>query len=573
MANPQTTFRNTHFHTGSFFARKRDVVYKNTLPYQLNVLKSTGRYDAFRLKWNPIYEEEPTVWPVPNHLFWDSDVAKWIEGTCYFLEEREDPKLRAAVDELVEMIRNAQQPDGYLNIHFTVVEPEKRFSNLRDSHELYNAGHLIESALAHNSLYQNDRLLEPVLKYVDLLFKTFGPASEQKHGYPGHPEIELALLRLYQKTKDLKHYDLAKYFLDERGNPKGENGRHYYDVEAERRGEEPHARPIYYPKPKSYWYQQAHAPIIDQQTIEGHSVRATYLLAALADLVRLDNGKNAKAYTDTLHRLWRNMVEKKMYLTGGIGAMELWEGFGIDYFLPQGTDEGGCYAETCAAIGVMMLAERLLQVSLLCGQVDNLLMSWQKVDLNGQCADIMELCLYNAFLTGMSADGKCFTYVNQLASSDSHISKREEWFQCACCPPNVTRLLGQLGGYFWSVQMDNQQDIAINVHMYGSATLNVPTKDGAVELTQESNWPWDGEIAISIKKPSDLKMTLRLRIPLYASTWELLPSLSNVVPKNGYLTIPSDYLIKNPSFNLSISLKPRFLSPHPYTNQPVIALA
>lgn len=195
------------------------------------------------------------------------------------------------------------------------------------------------------------------------MHKTFGPGSEQKHGYPGHPEIELALLRLFEKTRDHRHFDLARYFVEERGNPKGQDGRHYYDVEAEARGDREHERPVYWPTERCHWYYQAHLPIIEQTTVEGHSVRAMYLLAAVADLVRLESPENAKPKREALERLWSNMVDKKMYLTGGIGAHKQWEGFGIDYFLPSGTDEGGCYAETCASIGVMMLAERLLQAS------------------------------------------------------------------------------------------------------------------------------------------------------------------------------------------------------------------
>jgi hypothetical protein len=216
--------------------------------------------------------------------------------------------------------------------------------------------------VAHEHLYGNNRLLEPIVKYVDLLDKIFGPCDHQRHGYPGHPEIEFALLRLYSVTQNQKHFDLAKYFIEERGNPTGQNGKHYYDVEAEERGERFYERPKYFPLPRSYWYQQAHKPILEQETIEGHSVRAMYLLTAVADLMNKSKGKQGKGYSEALHRLWSNMVEKKMYLTGGIGAMDAWEGFGIDYFLPQSTDEGGCYAETCAGIGVMMLAERLLQV-------------------------------------------------------------------------------------------------------------------------------------------------------------------------------------------------------------------
>lgn len=202
-----------------------------------------------------------------------------------------------------------------------------------------------------------------MLKYVKLLCAVFGPRQGQIPGYPGHPEIELALLRLYHRTKNPQHLDLARFFITERGNPKGCFGRHFYDVEAERRADEANKLPDAYPEQRSFWYQQAHAPIVEQQSIEGHSVRAMYLLTAVADLILLESPCQNTRLGTALHRLWDNMVSRKMYVTGGIGAIKKWEGFGIDYFLPQGTDDGGCYSETCAAIGVMMLADRLLRVS------------------------------------------------------------------------------------------------------------------------------------------------------------------------------------------------------------------
>lgn len=331
-----------------------------TLQYQLDVLKQTGRYDAFKLQWHPVYDKPPKVFPIPDHLFWDSDVAKWIEGACYFLQQQSIPNIAEAVHELVEMIRKAQQPDGYINIHYTVVEPGKRFTNLNHMHELYNCGHLVEAALAHHALYDNDRLLAPITAYVDLLCKTFGPEPGQIHGYPGHPEIELALIRLYERTGVDRYLSLARYLIAERGNPTGCDGKHFFEVEAANRGGDPNSRPEYYPEVFCPWYHQAQAPIAEQDTIEGHCVRAMYLLVSVADLVRIEQGHaGLEAAT---YRLWNNMVSKKMYSTGGIGAIKELEGFGLDYFLPQGTDEGGCYSETCAAIGVMMLAQRLLQV-------------------------------------------------------------------------------------------------------------------------------------------------------------------------------------------------------------------
>ncbi|KAF2227258.1 hypothetical protein BDZ85DRAFT_277165 [Elsinoe ampelina] len=554
MAQPQVSFLQTKLKPGSFLDRKREAVRKNTLLYQLDVLKKTGRYDAFKLEWQDVYKDEPDHWPVPNHLFWDSDVGKWIEAAVYFIHDQKNETIEKAIHELVGMIRSAQQDDGYLNIHFTVVAPKERFTNFRDLHELYNAGHLIEAAVAHHDLYGNDELLEPLVKYVDLFCKTLGPGKDQKHGYPGHPEIEIALIRLYEVTKDSKHLELAQYFIDERGNPQGQDGKHFYTVEAEARGERPYERPNYYPQPKSYWYNTAHKPILEQDSVEGHSVRSMYLLTAVA---ALDKYRQREDYRDALSRLWNNMVDKKMYLTGGIGAMKQWEGFGIDYFLPHSTDEGGCYSETCAAIGVMMLAERMLQI-----------------DLDSKYADVLELCLYNSMLCGMSVDGKRFTYVNQLASSDADPDQKAAWFTCACCPPNVSRTLGFVAGYLTTTSKDDEKKTAqINVHVpaAGVTSLNVGGKK--VELEVDSNWPWDGSVKFSLKA-SDIKTGIAVRIPEWASSsYKISPSADSSKVEKGYLHLNSDFTASNSSFTIDFPMTPRFVAPHPFTNQNVVALA
>ncbi|KAJ5827742.1 Six-hairpin glycosidase [Penicillium robsamsonii] len=554
MEYPQESFVATTFAPKSFWARRREVVRTQTLRHQLQMLRTTGRYDAFKLQWHPSYSDPPTMWPVPNHQFWDSDIGKWIESACYLLMDHYDEDIDDAVRELVQMIQTAQHPDGYLNIHYSVVEPGKRFTNLRDMHELYNAGHLIEGALAHRLYYKNDDMLSPMLKYVDLLAETFGGQDAQIPGYPGHPEIELALLRLYKVTSNEKHLKLAQFFIEERGNPTGgREGRHYYDVESEARGENKRTLPVYFPAARSYWYQQAHVPIAEQETIEGHSVRAMYLLTAVADLVRISkpDSQVGATFLPVVNRLWSNMVEKRSYVTGGIGAIKQWEGFGIDYFLPQGTDEGGCYSETCAAIGVMMLAERQLQI-----------------ELDSHYADVMELCLYNAVLTGMSLDGKAFTYVNQLASSDKDLSERHEWFECACCPPNVTRTLGYLGGYVWS-HSTNEQKAVVNVHLYTAATLRLQVSESVIEITQKTDWPWNGDVNFTIRTegpPVDLE--LRLRIPGWAESWQVTPRPEQDIRK-GYLYLSAEWLQQNSQFQLSCPMQPRVTKPHPLTMQPV----
>lgn len=555
MMHPQTLFHHVEVAGYSLIGQRRNAAKKSTLNYQLDVLKKTGRYDAFKLEWKEIYSHPPSVWPIPDHLFWDSDVAKWIEGACYYLQEEFSADIDAAVKEMVEMIRSAQQPDGYLNIHYTLVEPGKRFTNLRDMHELYNAGHLIEAALAHEQLYKNDRLMEPIVKYVDLLCDTFGAGQHQVHGYPGHPEIELALLRLYARTMNPKHLVLAKFFILERGNPTGVDGRPFYVVEAEKRGEDPRYMPHYYPKPMSLWYHQAHKPVKEQESIEGHSVRAMYLLTAVADLISYDESKEYKDLKESVFRLWDNMTGCKMYVTGGIGAIEQWEGFGIDYFLPQGTDEGGCYAETCAAIGVMMLAERIL-----------------RFDKDVRYSDVMELCLYNAVLTAMSWDGTAFTYVNQLASSDQNLSKREDWFTVACCPPNLLRILGQIGGYIWRYDCDNHTNRAsIDVNLYVPSKLRFTVGDGEVEIRQDSKWPWAGEITFAIR--SGIKdLSLNLRIPGWTSGWTLEPSCPMATIEKGYLSLPYDYLTSNQTFKLSIPLTSEWIVQNALSGRNTVSL-
>ena len=404
-----------------------------------------------------------------------------------------------------------------------------------------------------------------VEKYIRHIRTVIGPGEGQKHAYPGHPEIELALLRLHAATGNEDAYELARYFIEERGNPKGQDGMHFYDWERKQRGDSPWKRPDAYPTADDHWYNQCHAPILEQQTIEGHAVRAMYLLTGVANLLSLDKlgvraydddhsseeeeeeeegqdgsggkevettdknkNKNRKEkYFEALTRLWDDMVDKKMYLTGGIGARWGWEGFGLDYFLPAGSDEGGCYNETCASIGVVMLAERMLHL-----------------DLDARYADVLELCLYNNVMTGASLDGTAFTYVNQLASSDVQPSRREDWFEVSCCPPNLMRLFGSLGGYLWDYgvstggggggggssgiageeefeeeeEEEGSVNAFVNVHLYTTAvvTFEVGDEGKTVALEQKSDWPWDGNVVFDLTAPSSVKTTIRLRIPGWA---------------------------------------------------------
>ncbi|GAP83281.1 putative DUF1680 domain protein [Rosellinia necatrix] len=561
MSHPQNLFPQTTFTGPSLLQARRETIQQVTVKAQLRKLKETGQYDCFNLKWQPVYDDK-SRWPSPPPVYWDSDVAKWIEAACYMLTELYDAEIDAAVRELVQMIRDAQQEDGYIDVYFTVIEPGKRWSNLRDQHELYNAGHLTEAALAHSNYYKNDLLIDVIHKYVKLIRSVFGPGEGQRHGYPGHPEIELALIRFYSATGNQDAYDLAQYFIEERGNPTGQDGKMYYEWERDQRGDSPWKRPDSYPMHLDFWYSQAHLPILQQKTIEGHAVRALYLFTGVANLLSLDElgvksftGKTQ--YLETVRTLWNNMVDKKMYLTGGIGSMMQWEGFGIDYFLPQGSDEGGCYNETCASIGVMMLAERMLHV-----------------ELNSKYADVMELCLYNAVMTAMSLGGNAFTYVNQLASSEKDKNIRAAWFDTSCCPPNVSRLFGSIGGYLWDYG-GHGKDIFINVHLFTTAKVSFQVDEHAVAFEQKSNWPWEGNVAFQLEVPSSTSTTVRLRIPGWAKKqFTLTPALTSAVVENGYLVLPPSYTSDHRAFTLQVhGFEPRYLSPHPYTNQRTLTLA
>lgn len=392
--------------TDDFWAPRIEINRTRTIPHIYRKLEETGRISAFDLNF-----ERPVPSPIVL-IFGDSDPAKWIEAASYSLMNTPDPVLAEKVDYVANKIIGAQQPDGYLNTHFTVVQPEMRWKNLRDWHELYCAGHLMEGAVAHYQATGDPKLLNALARYADHIDATFGREPGKKRGYPGHPEIELALVRLYHATGNCRYLELAKYFVDERGAQP-----HYYDIEARQRGDDP-ARFW----ARTYEYCQAHAPIRQQEKVVGHAVRAMYLFSGVADLA---HEYDDRSLYETCVRLWDNLIHRRMYLTGGIGPSRHNEGFTEDYDLPDET----AYAETCATIGLMMWNHRLLQFG---GE--------------SRFADVLERGLYNGFLSGVSLEGTHFLYENPLSSAGDRL--RQEWFICPCCPPNVARLLASVGNYF-----------------------------------------------------------------------------------------------------------------------------
>lgn len=464
----------------TFWSPWQRVNRERTLYHIYEQCRQTGRIAALGGDWPQEFIERGTKGDIA-HLFWDSDIAKWLEAASYSLATHLDPDLDALVDQVIAQVEQAQKPDGYLNSWFTAVEPHKRWSNLRDWHELYNAGHLIEAGVAHYEATGKQTLLNVVRRFADYIDSMFGTGPGKQRGYPGHPEIELALVRLYHATDEVRYLNLARYFVDERGSEP-----HYFDKEALARGEDPAA----------FWahthkYNQSHSLVRDQNEAVGHAVRAAYLYSAMADLAAEDGDESLLAACE---RLWKQLTSKQMYVMGGIGSSRHNEGFTQAYDLPNDT----AYAETCAGIALVFWAQRML-----------------KLDCHRRYGDVMELALYNAALSGISMDGAHFFYVNPLTSDGSH--RREEWFGCPCCPPNLSRLIASLGSYVYDYGDDK-----VSVHLYVQSQAQLDIGGRNMTIRQETNYPWDGEVNIRISIDEPTVFTLRLRLP----SWCVKPELS-----------------------------------------------
>ena len=474
--------------TDTFWSARRETVRTSTLPTQLHHLKTHGQLEALRLQWRAGDPDEP-------HIFWDSDVAKWIEAASYSLAAHPDPELEAEVDAAISLLAGAQQPDGYLNTYFSVVAPGQRFTDLRDAHELYCAGHLIEAGVAHFESTGRKSLLDVVRRYADLIADVFGPGPGQIRGYDGHEEIELALVRLARVTGERRYLELATFFVDERGREP-----YFFDLEAEQRG-----TPGYFAgeftdrddEPRRYReYLQAHAPVREQTEAVGHSVRAMYLYSAMADLAAENSDQTL---LDACRTLWEHLTGTRMYLTGGIGSSATNEGFTADHDLP----DLDAYAETCAAIGLVFWSSRMA-----------------RLDRDSRYGDVLERALYNGVLSGVSADGTHFFYDNPLASrGDKH---RSAWFGVACCPPNLARLLTSLGSYAYAASPDE-----LSVELYLAGTATAVLGGAAVTLQQQAELPWNGAVRLEVQLADQQQadFTLALRIPAWAGRGGRAPSL------------------------------------------------
>ena len=461
---------------GRFWPERLETVLAKTIPSQFEEMVKHKIIDSLDLP-QPM---PPLTIPCNSHnfttqIFWDSDVGKWIEAASYALSHRRDKDIEDKIDMVVEKLALAQLDDGYLNCWYLGREPEKRWTNLRDNHELYCAGHMLEGAIAYFQTTGRRKFLDIMLRYVDHMILKFGRGNGQTRGYCGHQEIELALLKLYVVTREKKHLDLARYFIDERGAQP-----HYFDKEAIARGDDP----------KHYWaktyeYNQSHRPVREQDEVVGHAVRAMYMYAAMADIAAETGDAALKSACE---KLWHDVTEKRMYVTAGLGPSATNEGFTSPYDLPNET----AYAETCASVALIFWAKRMLNL-----------------DCDSAYADILELSLFNGTLSGLSRDGVHYFYANPLESDGNH--QRWTWHPCPCCTMNVSRLVASVGNYFYSQNSDT-----IAVHLYGSNTASIKLDGTNVTLKQTADYPWSGNISLEVNPEIKSEFTLKLRVPGWA---------------------------------------------------------
>ncbi|MDO4458698.1 MAG: glycoside hydrolase family 127 protein [Clostridia bacterium] len=512
----------------SFFGKYQNLVRKKMIPYQRKVLddavpgvEKSHAIENFRIAAG-LSEGEHYGW-----VFQDSDLGKWIEAASYSLMLEPDPELEADMDALIEIIGKAQMEDGYLDTYFIIGRQDKRWTNLQEAHELYCTGHMLEAAVAHYEATGKTSLLDIMEKNVEHIINTFG--KDKKRGFPGHPEIELALVRLYKLTGKEKYLELVKYFVDERGTEPN-----FFEAESKERG-----WTVWRSNALDQKYTQNHAPVREQKDAVGHAVRAVYLYTGMAG-VAMETGD--KTLIDACHTLWKSITRKRMFVTGGIGSVDNGEAFSADYDLNNDT----AYSESCAAIGLIFFAKKMLEM-----------------EKKSEYADVMERALYNTVLGGMSLDGKNFFYVNPLEVNPEYAGKvmnylhvepvRPSWFGCACCPPNIARMLTSLNRYVF----DETEDTLYN-HLFIGGELDLA--DGA-SLEVKTGYPYDGNIVYTFN--GDYNRNLAVRIPDWSKSFRIELNGVEIKPEivDGYAVIKAPFAAGD-EVKLILDMTPRKIYPN-----------
>ena len=426
-------------------------------------------------------------------VFQDSDVYKWLEAVAYSLMWYPDAELEKTADETIELIAAAQQPDGYLDTYYIINGLDKRFTNLMDHHEMYCLGHMVEAAVAYYYATGKDTFLNVAIGYSNCAYENLGTEEGKIPGYPGHEVAEMALIALYEITKDERHLKLAKYFIDQRGQAPL-----FFDEECKRNNNICCWDDTYMKKQ----YYQAGKPVREQDKAEGHAVRAVYLYSGMTDVA---SATEDQELFEACERLWENITTRQMYVTGAIGATEHGEAFSYDYDLPN----DAVYAETCAAIGLIFFARRMFEIT-----------------KDSRYTDVMERALFNGVISGMSLDGKQFFYVNPLEVTPEACEKnyflrhvkpeRQKWFGCACCPPNVARLLSSIGGYAFEA---DDSSLYINLYMGGKVELELNGQKNILNV--ETNYPWDGNVTVTVENDAAAEFACALRLPGWCQNYTL----------------------------------------------------
>ena len=547
----------------SFWTRETELVRKEVIPYQWEILNNrvpeatpsfcmhnfmaAGRLNQKRESMGKAYEPPKytyrgfAVFPDKvedtkddefyGFLFQDSDFSKWIEAVGYSLATHPDPVLEETADKAIDIVCAAQLPNGYLDTYYIINGMDKSFTDLRDHHELYCMGHLIEGAIAYYEATGKDKLLNAAKRFADYVSTVFGTEDGKIKGYPGHEIAEMALFRLYETTGEERYKDLAEYFINQRGQ-----------------------EPLYFEqehpemKGKPDYYHQAHKPVREQTEAVGHAVRAVYLYSGMADMARITGDKEL---LKACENLWHSIVNEKMYITGGIGGTHIGEAFSFPYDLPNDT----AYAETCASIGLVFFARRMLSLK-----------------MSREYSDVMELALYNGILSGMALDGKSFFYVNPLEVLPEACSKderkahvkpvRQKWFGCACCPPNIARLVSSIGTYAYG---ENEDTLFMHLFMGSHTVKNVDGKEVSVDV--RTGYPNNGKVDIDIRGAAGTGFKLAVRIPGWTGDkYEVESGSLEGKLDNGYLYI-SGFAEDIHHISIEFGMKPRVVFADPRVSE------
>lgn len=528
----QKQISSSAYHSAGFMERYQRLVKDVVVPYQYTVLCDEA----------PDTEKSHVVQNFINSakavrgedagdgfygmVFQDSDAAKWIEAAAFSLNNYPDTELESTVDKLIDLIADAQDENGYLDTYFTIKDKDKRWKNLLEGHELYCAGHMMEAACAYYEATGKDKLLKVMLKNAEHIYDEF--IIKGREGFPGHPEVELALMKMYRFTGEKKCLELAEHFINTRGTDPD-----FYKKEKAARD-----WTVWGNNAEDNNYQQSGEPVRKMTRAVGHAVRAVYLYTGMADLAsETDDGELLEA----CERLWNNITSSQMYITGGIGSTVHGEAFSIEYDLPGDT----AYAETCASIGLMFFASRMLESN-----------------ADGKYADVMEQAFYNTVLAGMQLDGKRFFYVNPLeivpgisGKTACHwhtLTQRPKWYACACCPPNAARLIASIGKYAYGENEDT-----VFCHMFAAGEVKFAN---GVKLTCATDYPYDFTVSYKVSADKGVQRRMAVRIPHWSGKYTLTlnGAAVDVSPEKGYVYID---IADGDEITLVLDGTPRFAYP------------